>query len=84
MIRTGIVAEQAAHPQPEHDRVLAPGQVGEGPVVAAVDAAGSALARGAPCRALPGAEGQGDRGSGGLMRPGFEPDRSRIRQQAGE
>ena len=80
----GIDAEQAAHPEPEHDRVLAPGQVGEGPFVAAVDTAGPSAAQGTAYRALPRAEGQGDCGSGGLMRPGFEPDQSRIRQQAGE
>src|SRR3954465_9781955 len=32
----------------------------------------------------PWSEGQGDGGSGGLDRPGLEPDRSRVRRQAGE
>jgi hypothetical protein len=80
----GVVAEQAADPEPEHDGVLAPGQVGQGSFVAAVDALGPSLAQRASCRAPPGPEGQGDRGSGGLKRPGFEPDRGRIRQQARE
>ena len=61
-----------------------PRQVGEGPFVAAVDTAGPSAAQGTAYRALPGPQGRGDGGSGGLMRPGFERDQSRIRQQAGE
>src|SRR3712207_7591255 len=61
-----------------HGSVLAPGQVGEGPLVAAVDAAGPAAAQGATYRALPGAKGQGDRGSGGLNRPGLDRKSTRL------
>ena len=83
-LAAGVVAEQAARPQPDQDGVVAPRQVGQGPLVAAVDATGASAAQRAACRARTGSEGQGDGGSGGLDRPGVEPDRSRVRRQAGE
>ena len=62
--------------------MLAPGQVGERPHVAAMDALGPPAAERAARRGLARAEVNGDGGLGGLKRPGFEPDVGRIRQQA--
>ena len=77
-----VVAEQAAHAQPNRDGMLAPGQVGERPLIAAVDALGPSDAQRATCCHLARMEVDGDGGLGGLKRPGFEPDVGRIRQQA--
>ncbi len=77
-----VVAEHAAHPELDGDGMLAPGQVSERPFVAAVRSFGSPSAKRTSGLTRPRAEGDGDRGRGGLKAPSFEPDRSRIRQQA--
>jgi len=78
----GVVAKQTSNTQSDRDSILAPGQVGERPLVAAMDALGSPVAQRAACRNLARVEGDGDGGLGGLKRPGFEPDVGCVRQQA--
>ena len=78
----GVVAKQASNAQSDRDGILAPGQVGERPPVAAVDAFGSPAAERASRRGLTRVKVDGDGGLGGLKRPGFEPDVGRVRQQA--
>ncbi len=77
-----VVTEQAPNAQPDHDGLLAPGQVGERPLVAAVDALGLSGAQRAARRGLARAEVDGDGGLGGLNRSSFEPDVGCVRQQA--
>ena len=78
----GVVAKQTSNAQPDRDGILAPGQIGERPFVAAMDAFGSPAAKRASRRSLARVKVDGDGGLGGLKRPGFEPDVGRIRQQA--
>jgi hypothetical protein len=77
-----VVAEQAPDAQKDGDGILAPGQVGERPLVAAVDALGLPGAERAAGHGLARPEVDGDDGLDGIKRPGFEPDVGRIRQQA--
>ncbi len=78
----GVVAKQASDAQPHRDAMLAPGQVGERSLVAAVDALGPSATKWAArrCRARMKVDGEG--GLGGIKAPGFEPDVGRVRQQA--
>jgi len=78
----GVVAKQASNAQSDCDGILAPGQVGERPPVAAVDALGPSAAERASRRDLTRMKVDGDGGKGGLKRPGFEPDVGCVRQQA--
>ena len=59
--------------------MLAPGQVGERSLVAAVDALGPSGTQQTTCRYLAHMEVDGDGGLGGLKRPSFEPDVRRVR-----
>ena len=62
--------------------MLAPGEIGERALVAAMDALGLRAAERARGRDLAGVQNDRDRGLSGLKAPGFKPDRHRIRQQA--
>ena len=78
----GVVAKQPSNAQSDCDGILAPGQVGERPLIAAMDALGPSTAERASRRSLACVKVDGDGGLGGLKRPGFEPDVGCVRQQA--
>ena len=81
---TRVAAKQATDTEPHGHRMAAPRHIGQGSLVTAVNPAGPVIARRAPRRSWSSTQRERDCGRGRLKVPGFEPDRGRVRQQAGE
>ena len=80
----GVVAEELPNAELDGNGMLAPGQVSQDAPISTMGPPGSPVAERASRRAGAGGQGRGDRRRDRLNAPGFEPDHSRIRQQAGD
>ena len=78
------IAEQASDLQPDRNGIRPPGQVGQGPLVATMDALGPPVAEWATCGALSSAHGNGNGGGSGFTAPCFQPNAGGFRQQTRE
>ncbi|MBV9939578.1 MAG: hypothetical protein JO150_13810 [Acidobacteriaceae bacterium] len=80
----GRIAEETSDLQPDRDGRGAPGQVGEGALVAAMNAPRSLMTKWTARRTLASTQGQSDRRRSGVEMPGFQPNAGGVRQQARE